>query len=300
MKTDGANLQSATVYIQDFVAGKASNLYTLNLQTGKADSIGSIANDVYDLAMVSSQLYGLQQSSKTTNLVKIDRTTGKATTVGDIGFNVVGLAYNSQRKTLYASAAKQLIAIDLETGKGTPAVTVSKDKRGCGEVAFDPLGNTYITLIGTDKKKKLANCDLDSGKVNVIGDIGFPDLASMEFIGDVLYGVTGNFFNLGKDGQLLHIDTKTGKGTVVTKTSPVGRWAGMTVYQPATVTATPSISNNLNQNQTTEESNMQLLTIDTKNNCYVIDPEGMNSLQENVASKMTVMLAIGQTRKNSN
>lgn len=286
VNTDIVNLQSGTVYIQDFVAGKASNLYTLNLQIGKADLVGSIATNVYDLAFVGSQLYGLQQGKKNTQLVKIERATGKTTVVGDIGFDVVGLAYNTQRETLYASAAKQLIAIALETGKGQPAVTVSKDKRGCGEVAFDSSGKAYITLIGTDKKKQLASCNLDSGEVSVIGDIGFPDLASMEFIDDVLYGVTGNFFNLGKDGQLLRIDTRTGKGIVVTKTNPVGRWAGMTVYQPTTAKTKTVPQINPNQSQSAVEENMQLLTIDTKNNCYVIDPNGMNELQENVASKM--------------
>ncbi|MEM7590808.1 MAG: hypothetical protein AAF383_04705 [Cyanobacteria bacterium P01_A01_bin.83] len=280
--------QLPTVYIQDFITGKASQLYTLNLQTGKADLVGSIATEVYDLAGVGSQLYGLRRNKTTNTLVQIDRATGKAIAIGDIGFDVVGLAYNSQRETLYASAAKQLIAINLKTGKGKPAVTVSKDKRGCGEVAFDRSGKAYITLIGTDKKKQLATCDLDSGEVKVIGNIGFPDLASMEFIDNVLYGVTGNFFNLGKDGQLLRIDTKTGKGKVVTKTTPIGRWAGMTVYQPATVTKIVTTSDNSNQEQTTEEKNMQLLTIDPKNNCYVIDPNGMNTLQENVASKMTL------------
>ena len=284
--TDTVKLKSGTVYIQDYISGKASKLYTLDLQTGRGDLVGSITTDVYDLAFVGSQLYGLQQSKKNTQLVKIDRATGKATTVGDIGFNVVGLAYNSQRETLYASAAKQLIAIDLETGKGKPAITVSKDKRGCGEIAFDDSGKAYITLLGTDKKKQLATCDLDSGKVNVIGDIGFLGLASMEFIEDVLYGVTGNFFNLGKDGQLLRIDTETGKGTVVTQTDPVGRWAGMSVYSSATA-QTATTSDNSNQ-KTREEETMQLLTIDTKNNCYVIDPNGMNELQENVASKMTL------------
>ena len=41
---------------------------------------------------------------------------------------------------------------------------------------------------------KLKN--LNTKKVKIIGNIGFPDLASMEFVGDVLYGVTGNFFDL--------------------------------------------------------------------------------------------------------
>ncbi|HEY9771576.1 MAG TPA: hypothetical protein V6C71_24295 [Coleofasciculaceae cyanobacterium] len=287
MKTDSMNFESGTVYIQDCVAGKASQLYTLDLQTGKADLIGSITTEVYDLAFVGSQLYGLRRGNKTTELVQIDRA-GKAVAVGNISFDVVGLAYNSQRDTLYASAAKQLIAIDLKTGKGKPAVTVSKDKRGCGEVAFNSSGKAYITLIGTDNKKQLATCDLDSGKVQVIGDIDFPDLASMEFIDDVLYGVTGNFFNLGKDGQLIRIDIKTGKGKVVTKTNPANRWAGMTVYQPVLAKTATVSETNSNQSQQTVEENMQLLTIDTKDNCYVIDPEGMNTLQENIASKLTL------------
>lgn len=275
------------VYVQDCIPGKNSKLYTLDLKSGRASLIGAIASEVYDLAVVGSQLYGLQQG-KNTQLVKIDRATGKATTVGEIGFKVVGLAYNNQRDTLYATAAKQLIAIDLETGKGKPAVTVSKNELGCGEVAFDASGKAYITLIGSDKKKLLASCDLDSGTVTLIGNTGFPDLASMEFIDEVLYGVTGNFFNLGKDGRLIRINTQTGKGTVVTRTSPLGRWAGITVYQPATVSQTAATSDKSNQTSTTAKETMQLLTIDTKDNCYVIDPNGMNDLQLNVASKCTL------------
>lgn len=79
----------------------------------------------------------------------------------------MGLAYNYQRKILYATAAKQLIEIDLETGQGKSVITVSKDKRVCGEVAFDDSGKAYITLIGTNLKKLLASCDLDSGKALV-------------------------------------------------------------------------------------------------------------------------------------
>ena len=288
---DTIELEPKTVYVQDYISGKACKLYTLNLKTGSADLVGAIATDIYDLAFVGSQLYGLKQqpSDKTTNLVKIDRATGKATVVGDIGFNVVGLAYNRQRNTLYATAAKQLIAIDLKTGKGNPVVTVSKDKRGCGEVAFDRDGRAYITLIGTDKKKHLASCDLDTGKVKVIGNIGFPDLASMEFIDDVLYGVTGNFFDLGKDGQLIRIDINTGKGTLVTKTTPLGRWAGMTIYKPATVpqAKTPATVKSNQESQTTIKEDMKLLTIDTKNNCYIIDSNRMNDLQQNVAKSFT-------------
>ena len=51
----------------------------------------------------------------------------------------------------------------------------------------------------------------------------------MEFVGDVLYGVTGNFFKLGKDGQLIRIDTTTAQGSLVAITDPIGRWAGIAI-----------------------------------------------------------------------
>lgn len=215
-------IQYGAVFVQDCTPGKASNLYQLDLTTGKAELVGAISNDVYDIAFVDSQLYGLDQeeNNENTRLVKIDPATGEVTVVGDIGHYVVGLAYNHQRNTLYASAAKQLIAIDLETGKGKPVVTVSRSKRVCGEITFDKNGLGYISLIGTDHKKLLARVNLDTQEAEIIGDIGFPGLASMEFVGDTLYGVAGNFFDLGEDGQLITIDTTTGKGTLVTNTDP--------------------------------------------------------------------------------
>ncbi|MCA1990576.1 MAG: hypothetical protein LDL41_00800, partial [Coleofasciculus sp. S288] len=222
---------SGAVYVQDYVDNKLSNLYRLDLSTGKATLIGAIATEVFDIACVGSHLYGLDRKDggQTMQLIEIDPETGESTVIGDIGFAVTGLAYNRQRQTLYALAAKQLIAIDLKTGKGTVAVTVKCQDDNCGEVTFDRNGRAYITLIGYDKKKRLATCDLYSGAINILGDTGYPNLTSMEFLGDVLYGVTGNFFNLGRDGQVIQIDTTTGAGTLITTTEPVRRWAGLSV-----------------------------------------------------------------------
>ncbi|MEH2410083.1 hypothetical protein [Nostoc sp.] len=290
-------LKPGAVYIQDCVSNELSKLYTLDLVTGKATFIGEIVTEVSDIAFVGSQLYGLDQEGDKTRLVKIDLNSGDATVVGDIGFATAGLAYNRQRHTLYATTAKQLIAIDLETGKGTPVVTVADKDYNCGEVAFDADGKAYITLIGYDKKKLLATSNLDTGEVKTIGDIGFADLASIEFVGDVLYGVTGNFFKLGKDGQLIRIDTTTGIGSLVAITDPIGRWAGITIYEPATALIT-EIAPEVNSKEKLEETksqeikvikeeNMSILTIDTKNNCYVIDRDQMNNLQQNVATSFT-------------
>ncbi|MEH2295824.1 hypothetical protein [Nostoc sp.] len=290
-------LKPGAVYIQDCVSNELSKLYTLDLVTGKATFIGEIVTEVSDIAFVGSQLYGLDREGDKTRLVKIDLNSGDATVIGDIGFATSGLAYNRQRHTLYATTAKQLIAINLETGKGTPVVTVADKDYNCGEVAFDADGKAYITLIGYDKKKLLASSNLDTGEVKTIGDIGFADLASIEFVGDVLYGVTGNFFKLGKDGQLIRINTTTGIGTLVCITDPIGRWAGITIYEPATAVITeiaPEVNSNEKLEETTsqeikviKEDIMSILTIDTKNNCYVIDRDQMNNLQQNVATSFT-------------
>ncbi|MEG4582555.1 hypothetical protein QUA71_23510 [Microcoleus sp. MON1_C5] len=284
-----------TVYIQDCVSNQLSKLYSLDLATGKATFIGEIITELYDIAFVDSQLYGIDREGDTTQLVKIDIKTGDTIVIGDTGFATAGLAYNAQRQTLYASTAKQLIALDIKTGKGTPVATVANKDYNCGEVAFDSNGIAYITLIGYEKKKLLASCNLDTSEVKTIGDTGFPGIGSIEFVGNVLYGVTGRFFNLGKDGQLIRINTQTGKGTLVAQTKPSGRWAGIAVYQPA-AEAIPTITSKPNTEATpapqtpttTPEETMQLLTIDTKANCYVINTDQMNNLQQNVAKSLTL------------
>src|SRR6476469_3941009 len=284
-----------TVYIQDCVSNQLSKLYTLDLGTGKATFIGELITEVYDIAFVDSQLYGIDQEGGTTQLVKIDIKTGDTIVIGNTGFATAGLAYNAQRQTLYASTAKQLIALDLKTGKGTPVATVANKDYNCGEIAFDSNGIAYITLIGYEKKKLLARCNLDTSEVKTIGDTGFPGIGSIEFVVNVLYGVTGRFFNLGKDGQLIRINTQTGKGTLVAQTKPSGRWAGIAVYQPAaevSATITPKVNTEATQaaptTTTTREATMKLLTIDTKANCYVINTDQMNNLQQNVAKSLTL------------
>ena len=67
-----------------------------------------------------------------------------------------------------------MIALDIKTGKGTPVATVANKDYNCGEVAFDSNGIAYLTLIGYEKKKLLARCNLDTSEVKTIGDTGFP------------------------------------------------------------------------------------------------------------------------------
>ena len=309
-----SEIAAGTVFVQDCLNNQVSKLYTLDLVSGRTNFVGEMTTEVADIAFVGSQLYGLDLENGKSVLVKIDFNSGRCETIGNLGFAASGLAYNPKSQILYATTAKELIEVDINTGKGKSVLKVANQEYNCGEVAFTDNDEIYITLIGYDKKKILAKCNLTAGTVDHIGDTGFPDIGSLEFVGNTLYGVTGNFFNLGKDGQVIRIDTKTGKGILVTTTEPKGRWAGMSVYQPVgkmnsqnsqTVISTngsknqdtviqekvTSQPNNQNQNQKQEkekEPAMSVLTIDTKENCYVIDPGQMNHLQQNVANSFTL------------
>jgi hypothetical protein len=57
----GLAIVPGTVYIQDCVWNHLSKLYTLDLATGKATFIGEIVTELYDIAFVDSQLYGIDR-----------------------------------------------------------------------------------------------------------------------------------------------------------------------------------------------------------------------------------------------
>ena len=306
--SDTTKLKAGSVYIQDSISNKLTKLYTLDLTTGKATFIREIATEVSGIAFIGSQLYGLNQVNNKIQLIKIDIDTGNITVIGDIGFAATCLSYDRCTNNLYATTPEQLIDINLETGRGTQVATVASKDYNCGEVAFDADGKAYVFLIGHDKRKLLASCNVGTGKVNIIGDTGFPGLASMEFIGNILYGVTGSFFNLGEDGQLIRIDTGTGKGTLVCLTEPSGRWGGISIYEPVreattqeSQTTIPESTSEADSTTTSQpvqrvpqvinnqkEKAMTLLTIDTKSNCYVIDASQMDHIQQNVANSFSL------------
>jgi len=60
-KTNTSEIKSGTIFVQNCSSGEVSNLYQLDLETGKAELVGAITNDVYDIAFVDSQLFGLDQ-----------------------------------------------------------------------------------------------------------------------------------------------------------------------------------------------------------------------------------------------
>ena len=303
-------LKPGTIFVQNYDQ-KKSKLYTLNILNGQTSLVGEIAAEVYDLAFVGTELYGLKKKEKrgfgrrqsSMDLIKIDSSSGHATVVGNTGFEVAGLAYDAKNQLLYASSAEQIVAINPKTGKSKVVVDLDAGDRVCGEIAFNRAGQLFITLTGPDKIKYLATCELDSGNVSIIGDTEFPGLASMKFMDNILYGVAGKYAGLGgTDGQIVRLETTTGKGVLFNTTEPKAKWAGIGIVPIAQsaaqeITPPPGTSSSTNDsltadsstaNHSTEEETMTQLTIDTKENCYVINTDGMKHLQESVASTYTL------------
>ena len=65
------------VYVQDYAPRQQSKLYELDLGTGKATLVGEIGTEIYDLAAVDADLYGLDKKDfsirRTMQLIKIDK-----------------------------------------------------------------------------------------------------------------------------------------------------------------------------------------------------------------------------------
>ncbi|MGL5080078.1 MAG: hypothetical protein ACRC8A_01190 [Microcoleaceae cyanobacterium] len=234
-------IASGTIYVLDRYSGQSSKLYYLDLETGKPTFVGEVVPEVFDIEFADDKLYGIAHrvGGQTMQLLRIDPATARATVIGDTRFYTVGLAYNSVRKTLYASTAKELISINPITGVGTPVMTIADSAYNCGELTFSSTGKAYITLIGNDQKKLLATCNLSTGKVTRIGEISYPNLTCMKFYRDMLYGVTGEYLGLSRNGQLIQIDLNTGAGALVRETETAHCWAGMTIYEPVSFSMLP-------------------------------------------------------------
>jgi hypothetical protein len=214
------------VYVQDFLAGHLSHLFTLDLVTGAAALVGPVDINIADIAFLGDRLYGIQYTDdfRSSRLLSIELNSGKGTLIGALGFKVGGLT--GVGDALYGIGGSQLIAIDPPTGTGRSVGGWEGNLRANnGAIAVDRQGKAYAALTGNAGGRcYLTTLDLTSGAVEVIGDTGFPYLYSIDFQGDELYGVTGG-------GELVQLSTTHGTGILIARTRPTLFWAGMSIYR---------------------------------------------------------------------
>ena len=176
-------------------------LFTLNINTGKTHTIGSMHVTMFDIAQSKSgQLYGVDQSS---NLYKISKTTAKVTKISSVGFFVNALTFGSNG-TLYGAGHSTFLKISTSTGHGTKIGSLGSNQ-SAGDLAFDSKGNLYLSTTSD----KLVKVNPSNGKTTTIGSIGFHEVYGLGFSGGVMYGLSNT------SEKAFKINLSTGKGTSI-------------------------------------------------------------------------------------
>ncbi len=184
------------------------DLYNLNVATNTSTLIGNSGMGVmFDIALdpTTSILYGITSSGLVTT---INTSTGIATGIGTAGAFVNGLTFDSTG-TLFGSGGRSLFTIDLDTGSATTVGNTGYNSSG--DIAFDSLGNLYLSATSVGNDRLIAVNSL-TGAGSLIGDTGFSGVYGLNFDGSTLNGFTSN-------GRTLEIDIRTGIGTQVATNS---------------------------------------------------------------------------------
>ncbi|MGD1711919.1 hypothetical protein ACP6PK_00725, partial [Dapis sp. BLCC M172] len=214
------------IYIQDLYSkGKASNLYTLDIKSGKTFLIGSMGMHIVDIAFCGNILYGIRwRDSKTTDLVRINPNTAKTKIIGKLGNSkVASLAFSKHRNALYAMGPQTLLRVNLKTGAGR----VIKSYKSyypfyCGGLAFDSKGRGYSDFgNNSNQKRYLMRLNNNASPITIGGASGVKNSGCLDFYGDELFAI----FN----GQIFKYDLVTGKARFVTYTEKKVSWAGMSI-----------------------------------------------------------------------
>ena len=134
----------------------ASNLYTINPDTGATTSIGSIGKAITGLAVdpTTGTLYGVtagvQLAGTTRDLLTINTTTGASTVVGSLGVNEVEDIAFSPFGQLYGwnETGDDLATINKATGALTKVGESGLGVTFGNGISFDRNGQLYGTLDG--------------------------------------------------------------------------------------------------------------------------------------------------------
>lgn len=207
--------QASAAYISTSLGG----LYHYDIGQGTTTFIGKTGPGMTDIAINANKLYGITFSS----FYSIDHQTGQSTfirSLGNLGINALegGLTGN----TLYTASYNGTFGtLNSDTGEYTLIGSLGKYKgqwlKSSGDLAFGADGTLYAT-VNNGRTEYLATIDLNTGKANVLGAIGFGQVYGLVYFNDTLYGTTAN-------KQLLEINPATGQGSLVAKLGEIGNGA---------------------------------------------------------------------------
>ncbi|MFN8489471.1 MAG: hypothetical protein U0350_17950 [Caldilineaceae bacterium] len=187
-----------------FMENGESRLYRINATTGAPTALGLMGiSSVTDIAMGTNKLYAITFSK----FLTYDFSTGTSTIIGNVNHFVNALA--TRNGVIYAAGVGDLLKISPTTGQGTVIGSFGPGLSSAGDLAFDPSGNLYASLMRAGSSNNwLARVNPNTGSATLIGDIGSTLVDGLSFRGDILYGVT-------ETGRVLRINVNTGASSLI-------------------------------------------------------------------------------------
>ncbi len=195
---------SATSASATLISDTDGNLWNYDVSTNQKQLIGNSGVPMYDIALnpVTKKLYGVGYGSA---LYTIDLNDGSSTRIGNTSSFINGLTFSSNG-ILYGSGENSLFTLDLTTGKASRVG--SGQYQSAGDIAFDDMGNLYLSSISNNSSLWLL--DTTTGDGTIIGETGVTNIYGLNYSDGTLYGFSDGGFTFELDtlnGKTVRIST---------------------------------------------------------------------------------------------
>ena len=192
-----------------FAIDNLGNLLDLRLPSGTTQLIGSSGGSLTDIALApNGRLYGVDFGAAS----EIDATTGRATTLSTFTATNINAMDAAPDGTIYLAGGQNLYTLDFASGALVLVMNFSQGSSS-GDLAF-VNGRLLLTITGYGLHDYLLELDPVAHTSQIVGDTGYDCIYGLAAYGPKLYGMTCA-------GQVLSLDTDTGKGTALQQTNIV-------------------------------------------------------------------------------
>ena len=192
-----------------FAIDNVGNVLDVRLPSGITKRIGASGVALTDIALApNGGLFGVDFM----DVCEIDATTGRATTLSTFTGTSINAMDAAPDGTLYAAGGQNLYTLDLASGALALVMSFSQGVSS-GDLAF-VNGRLFLTTTGYSVHDCLLQLEPIAHTSQIVGDTGYDCIYGLAAYGSKLYGMTCR-------GQVLSLDTDTGKGTVLQETNTV-------------------------------------------------------------------------------
>jgi hypothetical protein len=189
-----------------FAIDNIGNVLDVRLPSGITKVIGSSGVGLTDIALApDGRLFGVDFGSAS----EIDPTTGLATPLSTFTSWSINAMDAAPDGTIYVAGGPSLYTLDLASGTLVLVMSFNQGQSS-GDLAF-VNGRLLLTVSGYAPNDYLVELDPVAQTSRIVGDTGYYCIYGLAAFGSTLYGMTCT-------GQVLSLDTDTGKGTVLQET----------------------------------------------------------------------------------